>query len=293
MAKEKREKREKKRSRLRSKLRFSIFNDTSHEEIFHLRSNGLMVLIALILTIILLIGSVTILISFTPLREFIPGYPNAHTRNEIIQNAIKADSLENLIELWDFHLDNIQRVISGKEPLTAQQIELSPSSSDSLFTELTESERREKDSLLREVVLKEEQLNFSIEGTKIEQIEGLHFFPPVKGVVSNGFSNAANHPFIDIAAVENSPVSAVLDGTIVLATFTDETGYTIQIQHDNNLISLYKHNSKLLKKSGEKVKAGTVIALVGNSGSLTSGPHLHFELWHKGVPIDPQKYIKF
>lgn len=289
MAKNKKEKRHK----LRNKFRFSIFNDTSHEEIFVFRSNGLMMLVSLALAVILLIGSVTFLISFTPLREFIPGYPNAQTRRAIVQNALKADSLEQAIKLWDFHLNNIQRIVVGMEPLNPQEIAAANALSDSISALDFKGSNTNSDSLLREEVLKQEQFNLKSQERKIEQIEGLHFFPPVKGVISNGFNVAINHPFIDIAAPANSAVSAVLDGTIIISTFTEETGYTIQIQHSNDLISIYKHNSKLLKKSGEKVKAGTAIALVGDTGSLSSGNHLHFELWHKGVPIDPQKYIKF
>ena len=281
------------RNRLRSKFRFSITNDTSHEEIFVFRANGLMTLVSLALAIILIIGSVTVLISFTPLREFIPGYPSTQTRRAIVQNAIKADSLEQVIKMWDFHLTNIQRIVTGQEPLKPENLTNAGAKSDSSYTPDLTAPVSKEDSLLREEVLKQEQFSLSSGGRKIEQIEGLHFFPPVKGAVSDGFNMATNHPFLDIAAQANSVVSAVLDGTVVLAAWTEETGYTIQIQHDNDLISIYKHNSKLLKKSGDKVKAGTAISLVGNTGSLSKGYHLHFELWHKGIPVDPLKYIKF
>ncbi|MFA6770427.1 MAG: M23 family metallopeptidase [Bacteroidales bacterium] len=287
MAKKKKEK----RNRLRNKFRFSIFNDTSHEETFVFRSNGLMMLVSVALIVIFLIGSVTFLISFTPLREFIPGYPNAQTRRAIVQNAIKADSLEQVIKVWDFHLNNIQRIVTGMEPLNPEEIAAANTLLDSTSSIDFNGSTSKSDSLLREEVLKQEQFKLRAQERKIEQIEGLHFFPPVKGVISNGFNVAINHPFIDIAAPANSAVSAVLDGTVIISTWTEETGYTIQLQHENDLISIYKHNSKLLKKSGEKVKAGTAIALVGDTGSLSSGNHLHFELWHKGVPIDPTKYI--
>ncbi|MDD4656005.1 MAG: M23 family metallopeptidase [Bacteroidales bacterium] len=289
MAKIKKEK----RNRLRNKFRFSIFNDTSHEQVFAFRSSGLMMLISIVIAIFILIGSVTLLISLTPLREFIPGYPNAQTRHAIVQNALKADSLEQSMKLWDFHLNNIQRIVVGMEPLDHQEITASNKLIDTSSTLFAKDSTTNSDSLLRQEVLKQEQLILKAQERKINQIEGLHFFSPVKGIVSNGFNIAINHPFIDIAAPANSAVSAVLDGTVILSTWTEETGYTIQIQHSNNLISIYKHNSKLLKKSGEKVKAGTVIALVGDTGSLSSGNHLHFELWHKGVPIDPQLYINF
>ncbi len=282
-----------KRNRLRSKFRFSVFNDTSHEEIFVFRANGLMTLVSISMAVIFIIGSVTFLISFTPLREFIPGYPNAQTRRAIVQNALKADSLEQAIKMWDFHLNNIHRIVTGLEPLKPVNLNVEAISPDSLSTPNLTAPISKEDSLLREEVQRQEQFNLGGGNRKIEQIEGLHFFPPVKGIISNGFNLATNHPFIDIAAQENSVVSAVLDGTVIMSAWTEETGYTIQIQHENDLISIYKHNSKLLKKSGEKVKAGSAISLVGNTGTLTSGVHLHFELWHKGVPIDPVKYIKF
>ena len=281
-----------KRNRLRTKFRFAIFNDTSHEEIFVLRANGLMMLVSIAMAVILLIGSVTLLISFTPLREFIPGYPNAQTRRAIVQNALKADSLEQAIKVWDFHLNNIQRIVSGEEPLTPGNLDAGLLAGDSTANELPVTYSG-SDSLLREEVIRQEQLAMNSSNRKIEQIEGLHFFPPVKGVISERYNAAIHHPFVDIAAPENSPVSAVLDGTVVFAAWTEETGYTIQIQHDNDIISIYKHNSKILKKSGERVKAGTAIALLGSTGTLSSGNHLHFELWHKGVPVDPEKYIKF
>ncbi|PKO97192.1 MAG: peptidase M23 [Bacteroidetes bacterium HGW-Bacteroidetes-7] len=285
--------RKEKRNRLRSKFRFSIFNDTSHEELFVFRANGLMMLVSIALAVIFIIGSVTLLISFTPLREFIPGYPNAQTRRAIVQNAIKADSLEHTIRMWDFHLNNIQRIVSGLEPLQPENLTSAATPGDTSLKATFSQSVSKEDSILREEVIRQEKFNLGSGNRSIEQIEGLHFFPPVKGVISNGFNMATNHPFIDIAAPANSVVSAVLDGTVVLAAWTEETGFTIQIQHENDLISIYKHNSKLLKKSGDRVSAGMAIGLVGNTGTLSSGYHLHFELWHKGVPVDPTKYIKF
>ena len=288
MAKEK-AKRENK-NRLRNKFRFSIFNDTTHEELFVFRANGLMMLLSIVLSIILIVISVTVLISYTPLREFIPGYPDARTRKEIVQNALKLDSLEKTVKLWDFQLSNIQRIVTGQPPLELGDITIK---SDSANSQGISGKISKEDSLLRLEVMKQEQFNIGNESNRVNQIEGLHFFPPVKGIVSDGFNLATNHPYIDIAAPTNSVVSAVLDGTVIMATWTDETGFTIQIQHSNDLISIYKHNSKLLKRTGDKVKAGTAISLVGSTGTLSTGAHLHFELWYKGVAVDPAKYINF
>ena len=275
------------------KLRFSIYNDTNHEEIFFFRSNGGTVILGVILGAILFIGIVVISVSYTPLRRLIPGYPSAQTRKAIVENAIKVDSLEREIRMLDLQLTNIQLVINGQEPISFEDTYIPPSQIDSTTSvNLTNNLSRE-DSLLRQEVIQQEQFNIREASRTIEQLEGLHMFTPVKGIISDGYNFAAGHPYLDIAAPANSVVSSILDGTVIMATHLKETGYTIQIQHENNLISIYRHNEKLLKKVGDKVSAGTAIALVGNSGDLSYGNHLHFELWHKGVPIDPTLYIKF
>lgn len=273
------------------KYRFSIFNDTTHEEIFVFRANGIRSILTIVLLVIFLIMSVTLLISYTSLREFIPGYPSAQSRQDLIQNAIKIDSLQNEINLWRLQLANIQRITTGQKPLAIDSLLNLHGMGDT--TARVEGDYAKDDSLLRATVFKEEQFNLSAREHKIEQIEGLHFFPPLKGVVTEEYNPAIGHPYIDIAAPENSVVSAVLNGTVIHAGWDDENGYTIQLQHDNNLVSVYKHNSKLLARTSDKVTAGTPVALVGNTGTLSSAPHLHFELWHKGEPINPAQYINF
>lgn len=273
------------------KYRFTIFNDTTHEKIFSIRANGPFSIIAIVALVLVLVASVTMLISLTSLREFIPGYPSAQSRQDLIQNAIKIDSLQQEVNIWRLHMANIQRITAGEKPFSVDSLLNLRSNSDS--TALPEGNFAKDDSLLRAVVFHEEQFNLSSREQKIEQIEGLHFFPPLKGVVTQEYNPALGHPYLDIAAPENSVVSATLNGTIISAGWDDENGYTIHIQHDNNLVSVYKHNSKLLKKSMDKVAAGTPIALTGNTGTSSTGPHLHFELWHKGEAIDPQQYIKF
>ena len=273
------------------KYRFSIFNDTTHEEIFVFRANGIRSVLTIVLLVIFLIVSVTLLISYTSLREFIPGYPSAQSRQDLIQNAIKIDSLQNEINLWRLQLANIQRITTGQKPLAIDSLLNLHGMGDT--TARVEGDYAKDDSLRRATVFKEEQFNLSAREHKIEQIEGLHFFPPLKGVVTEEYNPAIGHPYIDIAAPENSVVSAVLNGTVIHAGWDDENGYTIQLQHDNNLVSVYKHNSQLLARTSDKVTAGTPVALVGNTGTLSSAPHLHFELWHKGEPINPAQYINF
>ena len=156
--------------------------------------------------------------------------------------------------------------------------------------DMTEIQKR--DSMLREHVKEEEQFGISDRGRRNLPIEGMHFFSPLKGVVSQGFEPQL-HPYIDITAPEGSVVKATLDGTVIYDGWSEDAGYTIQIQHEGDIISIYKHNEKLLKKTGDKVTAGSPIALVGNTGSLSTGDHLHFELWHKGESVDPTRYINF
>ena len=281
----------KNKNKLSNKFRISIYNDTTHEVLFSFRGNGILSILTIIFLILLFALSITALISFTPLREFIPGYPSAESRRTLIQNTIKLDSLQNEVNLWRLQLSNIQRIVTGKEPVRADSILSLAQYNDSLVT--TSSAYAKDDSLLRSAVLKEEQFNLSTHNGKIEQIEGLHFFPPVKGMITQEYNTAVNHPFVDIAAPENSVVSSVLDGTVIAAEYSELNGHIIQIQHDNNLISIYKHNAKLLKKVGDKVSAGSPISLVGNTGRQSTSSHLHFELWHKGEPVNPADYIKF
>ena len=151
------------------------------------------------------------------------------------------------------------------------------------------------DSLLRKQIESQDVYSLAFNPSKSQKngVADFLFFMPLKGVVTNSFNAKEEHFGVDIAAPENEAIKAALDGTVTISTWTSETGYVIQIQHENNLISVYKHNSTLLKKSGQFVKAGDVIAIIGNSGELSTGPHLHFELWYNGNPIDPQEYMIF
>ena len=186
---------------------------------------------------------------------------------------------------------NFPRFVRGVAPINIARFLSLPNFRDSVFA--PPEPLAKHDSLLRETVRREDRPDASLKQTKIEQIEGLHFFPPVRGVITQEFNPTVNHPYVDIAAPENSVVSATLEGTVISAYYDNETGYVIHIQHDNNLVSIYKHNAKLIKEQGEKVSAGTPIALVGNTGKLSTAPHLHFELWYKGEAVNPADYINF
>ena len=271
-------------------FRVNVVDDASHRQIWERKFTRGSFIAAIISTLVILALIAYCLLAFTPLRTTIPGYPNAQTKRDAIQNALKIDSLENIISRWELYSINLGRIVDGEEPYRIDSTILA--SQEGRLSGLEEEYLAGKDSLLRQTVMQEEQ--FSISGGEGRQltIEGMHFFTPLSGVVSQGFDPVL-HPYIDITAPAGSVVLSILDGTVIFAGWNDESGYTIQIQHANDIVSIYKHNQKLLKKTGDKVSAGASIALVGNTGSLTTGDHLHFELWYKGDAVDPTKYISF
>lgn len=276
-------------SKLKNKYRFSIYNDQTFEEVWFLRLSRLNVIAVFGGFSFLLVALVTVLIAFTPLREFIPGYPDTNTRRAIVENALKVDSLEQQLDYWQHYLTSLKAIMNGENPpVLDSKRDTTAHPKDIVFKKSSD------DSLLRAQIEENEQYNLSVSNNTIENsVKGIHFFPPVRGVVTNSFNLASGHYGTDIASSPNEVVVATLDGTVTMATWTLETGYVIQIQHAGNLLSVYKHNSKLLKKAGTHVKAGEAIAIIGNSGELTTGPHLHFELWYNGTPVDPEKYIVF
>ena len=277
-------------NKLKHKYRLIIYNDDTFEEVGFLRLSRLNLFSVVGLGLILLITAVTVLIAFTPIREFIPGYPDGNMQREIINNVYKLDSLERQIKIRDKYFESINTIIRGGTPLSYEN-----SQDTTIRYEDITFDKSEHDSLLRQQIEEEELFNLSILNNTSAKTDfsRIHFFPPVKGLVTNSFDPNENHYGTDIVTATNKVVVATLDGTVIMANWTLETGYVIQIQHSNNLISIYKHNSELLKKIGNHVTAGEAIAIIGNSGELTSGPHLHFELWHNGTPIDAEDYIAF
>ncbi|MBE6240227.1 MAG: M23 family metallopeptidase [Bacteroidales bacterium] len=272
-------------------FRLSLLDAKTHQQLKSVRFTRTTFTITIICSIVIICASIYSLIAFTPIREFIPGYPDEATKRTAIRNAIKADSLERVILKWELYSENLRRVLEG----TA-----SPSSIDSLMNASRNTLKNAKDdkiiqiqdSLLRKTVMDEQMYEIADRNRRSLPIEGMHFFTPLKGIITQGYDPAV-HPFVDIAAAEGTVVNAIADGTVIYTGWSDETGYTIQIQHDADIISIYKHNEKLIKSVGDRVSAGTPIALVGNTGSLSTGPHLHFELWYKGECMDPTKHINF
>ena len=270
--------------------RLTLIEDQTHKRLKAYRFTKLGFLLAAITVTVVVVGSIWAVIALTPLRTTIPGYPDANTKRLAIQNAISIDSLENVITRWELYSENLSRVLAGQQTISIDSI-IKGNTTRYLRAKSAEELERQ-DSILRATVNAEEQ--FGVSGTARRElpIEGIHFFCPMKGVVSQGFDMVL-HPATDITAPKGTSVMAVLDGTVISSGWNDETGYSIVIQHEGDIISIYRHNQKLLRKTGDKVGAGTAIALVGSTGSLSTGDHLHFELWYKGAAVDPAKYISF
>ena len=274
---------------LKDHYRLIIYNDSSIQTVWSIKLTPIKVLTIGSLGAVLLILFTTVIIAYTPLRENIPGYPSAKIRQQIIYNYMLVDSLENEIKNRDNYFDKIKTLFQGDIPedesvstesgLKSYDVKFKNSNADSIF----------KDKLIGE----QSNLSISKNLKKLPSIANIHFFTPLRGLITNKFNTKTEHLAVDIVGSPNSRISSVLDGTVVFAGWTMDTGYSIYIQHENNIISAYKHNAELLKEIGDKVKAGDAIAIMGNSGELTTGPHLHFELWHNGTALDPETYIDF
>lgn len=280
--------------KLRHKYRLAIFNEQTYEEVFGMRLSRLNVFTIVGVSLSVLIVLVIFLIAFTGLREYIPGYPDGHQRRLIIQNSQRVDSLILEVERRDRFFNDIRTIMSGGVPEGALPENVKDAGDDENKNNVV-FKKSEEDSIFREQVEKEEKFNLAVFDNRSRKFELEHsfLFTPLKGVVVNKFGETQGHYGVDIVAKPGSRVSAVLDGTVIFTGWTVETGYVIQVQHSNNLISIYKHNESLLKEMGENVQAGEAIANVGNSGELTTGPHLHFELWYNGVPLDAEQYMSF
>ena len=261
------------------KYKLTIINENTLEEIVGLRVsklNGLSVLLSVLAVLFLIAACI---IAFTPLRNYLPGY---------MDNALRVDSLQELLNRQNLYIMNIQDIFSGKVPIDSVQTldSLTAAREDTLM------ERTRREEEFRRQYEENEKYNLT---TIVSQpdVNGLILYRPTRGMVSDHFNTDKKHFGTDIAANPNESVLATMDGTVFLSTYTAETGYVIGVQHSQDFVSIYKHCGSLLKKEGDRVKGGEAIALVGNSGTLSTGPHLHFELWYKGHPVNPEKYIVF
>ena len=277
---------------LHHKYRLIIINNETFSEVFSFQLTKMNTFVLMFCASIIVIGLIYLLIAYTPLKEYIiPDYPKTEEREKIIANAMRVDSLETVIAQYDQKLQLLYMVINGDEP---PQYLNSPNDTTQFVEEISYS-RSLEDSLLRAEIQEYNALNINFQQASYTNphYSNLHFAVPVRGTITQHFSTADNHFATDVAAPAKSVILSVLSGTVVLATWSYETGYTIIIQHNNDIVSIYKHCSKLLKQTGDVVNAGEAIAIIGNTGEYTTGAHLHFELWYAGKPVNSEEFIAF
>lgn len=273
---------------IKFKYKLTIINENTLEEVVDLRVsklNGISVLLS-VLTVLFAISA--LIVSFTPLRNYLPGYMNSELRTQVVENALRADSLSQLVERQNLYIMNIQDIFRGevKTDTIHSMDSLTILRNDSLM------ERTQREEEFRKQYEENEKYNLT-NITARTDADGLIFFRPTRGMISNPFQAEKNHFGTDIATNAGESVLAVLDGTVILSTYTAETGYLIMVQHNHNFVSVYKNCGSLLKKLGDQIKGGEAIALVGNNAPEKNGPHLHFELWHKGKAVNAELYIVF
>ena len=264
-----------------------VSSEDTFEEKFAFKASKINVFVLMLVYSVILISFTISIVFFTQLRELVPGYSSSDLLNRAIYLTQKTDSLERQIELNNKFYKSIEDVLSGKtdEFIERENIPIDSSLNDkNLFSISPNSE----DSILRNYVDSQDKFNL----TKNELvIENKMFFSPIKGDITQAFNFQENHFAIDIAADIGTPVKSILDGKILFSEWSVDTGHVIIVDHGDNIVSVYKHNSKSLKEQNDFVQAGEVIAYSGNQGSLSSGPHLHFELWKNGTPIDPEPLL--
>lgn len=273
---------------IKFKYKLTIINENTLEEVVGLRVSKLNGISVLLTVLTVLFVAASLIIAFTPLRNYLPGYMNSELRAQVVVNALRVDSLRQLLEKQNHYIMNIQDIFSGK--IKADTVHSMDSLTNLRKDSLMERTQREAD--FRKQYEEAEKYNLT-GNTARPAVDGLIFYRPTRGMISSPFDAEKKHFGTDIAANPGESVLATLDGTVILSTYTAETGYLIEVQHNRDFISVYKHCGSLLKKEGDAVKGGEVVALVGNTGKQSTGPHLHFELWHKGRAVNPEQYIVF
>lgn len=295
--------------KLRNKYRLVIMNHETLEEKVSIKLSRLNVFVIFITLSLFLIFLTTILIAYTPLREYIPGYASVELKRDVYNLRQRADSLSKDANQKEVYLNNLKKILNDEvidsesnyqniekeeepktEKVNVNPASLSPSAQDSIFRKEVEGQIKYFGTNIN---TKTSSAGNIMASDSKKSLKNLFFFTPVNGYISNVFNPTINHFGIDIVTNNNEPVRAVLDGYVIMAEWTIKTGNVIAIQHSNNLVSVYKHNASLLKRQGARVDAGETIAIVGNSGNLSSGPHLHFELWYNGIPVDAREFISF
>lgn len=275
--------------RIRFKYKLSFINESTLEEVWGFHLSQLSIFLSLGIFAFALVSITAMIIILTPIRNYLPGYLDVEVRKEIMDNALRADSLERMVQIQDLYLRNVSQIFAGEVELDSIQHIDSLARADVDY----DIPRSEEELNYVKEFEQDEKYNLKVLNTNPIQVDGVFFYKPVQGAISSRYQADIRHFGVDIAASPQESVLATLDGTVIYAGYDPNQGNVIQLQHKNGFVSIYKHNEKLLKEQGQTVVAGEAIALVGNTGALSTGPHLHFELWRDGHPVNPEDYIVF
>ena len=282
--------------KLNRKYDFLMSHDESGRPMLNFKLNLLNLILAIIGMALLLIVITTFIIAFTPLREYIPGYTDTNLNREVYELNLRADSLRREMKKKDIYFENLKKVVEGYD-FAADSALASMSIYEPLPAGVTDTitlKKSVQDSILRAEYEAQNQYNLFgkdyLSTTKPNSLVK-NFYVPLTGKVMNAFNPDKGHFGVDIASEGDKIINATLDGTVVFSSWSINNGYCIGIQHEDSYFSVYKHNATLLKKEGEYVKAGEAIAILGKSGDAEAFEHLHFELWHNGLALDPVEYM--
>lgn len=275
--------------RIRFKYKLSFINESTLEEVWGFHLSQLSVFLSLGIFAFALVAITAMIIILTPIRNYLPGYLDVEVRKEIMDNALRADSLERMVQIQGLYLRNVSQIFMGEVELDSIQRIDSLARTDVDYN----IPRSEEELNYVKEFEQDEKYNLKVLNTSSIQVDGVFFYKPVQGIVSSRYQADIRHFGVDIAASPQESVLATLDGTVIYAGYDPNQGNVIHLQHKNGFVSIYKHNEMLLKEQGQTVVAGEAIALVGNTGTLSTGPHLHFELWRDGHPVNPEEYIIF
>jgi murein DD-endopeptidase MepM/ murein hydrolase activator NlpD len=284
--------------RLKHRYRLMVMNDETFEEVGSYRLTLMNVYIALSVTIVVLVALVVLVFVFTPIKQYLPGYADVDERKQLSKIEKRLSDLEDELDAREVYIRSVRDALTANVKYKPDNVEEEDRTKGVTDTFLNVEPIAEDYQLRRNVEHSESFIGSrpakaGLSGNSSRSIDQFYFVAPIKGTTSEGFRPDKKHYGIDIIAPKNTPIKAVADGVVVTSDWTYDTGNVIAVQHENNIISFYKHNSVLLKKVGSFVKAGEAVAIIGNTGELTDGPHLHFELWHDGNPVDPAEYIDF
>lgn len=282
------------RDRLKNTYRLVVMNNETFEEVGSYRLTLLNVYVLVCTMMVVVSVLVVSSVMFTPLKRLVPGYGTISNETEIFNLRQEIDTLSQALAAQQRYNESFRRLLVGEVQTVEDipQIQYEPGDSSAQIERIEEDEALRREVEL-EAIREINELNRSNSNNASVPLEQIFFMPPVTGEVSAGFMPDKGHQGVDILAPKNTPIKAVMDGVVIASDWTLETGNTIGILHENDIVTFYKHNSVLLKKVGNIVQAGEAVAIIGNTGTLTDGPHLHFELWYQGVPVDPEGYINF